>query len=51
MIELCPLCGGQGTVSKPPYIDGDVYMWIDNVCDGYTCKVCGGRGYIIVEGL
>lgn len=46
MIELCPKCLGQGTVSMPLYIDGDVHTWIDNVCGGYTCKVCGGKGYV-----
>ena len=46
--ELCPLCRGQGTVSKPPYIDGDVHEWTDGVCGGYTCKMCNGSGYIRV---
>lgn len=46
MIELCPMCGGQGTVSKPPYIDGDVHAWVDTVTGGYTCKMCRGRGYV-----
>lgn len=49
MIELCPLCNGQGTVSKPPYIDGDVSYWTDSVSGGYTCKMCGGRGYLILD--
>ena len=44
MKELCPLCHGQGTVSKPPYVDGDCPYWIDNVSGGYTCKICGGTG-------
>lgn len=48
MLELCPLCGGQGTVNKPPYIDGDVHEWCDNQSGGYPCKVCGGQGYIVV---
>jgi len=26
-IALCPNCGGQKTVSKPPYIAGDVNSW------------------------
>ena len=47
-ITLCPLYGGQGTVNKLPHIDGDVHEWVDTVSGGYTCKVCGGKGYICI---
>ena len=30
--QLCPKCNGQGTVSKPPYIAGDVYEWSSISC-------------------
>jgi DnaJ-class molecular chaperone len=46
MPELCPKCNGQGIVSTPPWLDGDVHFYVDNVSGGYTCKVCGGIGYI-----
>jgi hypothetical protein len=46
MIEICPKCLGQGTVSMPPFIDGNILYWIDNVSGGYTCKVYGGMGYV-----
>ena len=46
-IYLCPLCHGQGTVSKAPHIDGDVYEWTDNVSGGYTCRICKGLGYVM----
>jgi hypothetical protein len=45
-VKACPVCHGQGTVSKPPYIDGDVHIWMDNITGGYQCKVCGGQGYL-----
>ena len=47
-ITLCPLCGGQGTVSKPPWVDGDIHQWVSGSSGGYTCKVCGGKGYICI---
>ena len=46
--QTCPVCGGQGTVSKPPHIDGDVHEWDDGGTGGYTCRVCGGSGIIMV---
>jgi len=46
--EICPLCGGQGTVSKPTHIDCDVHEWTDNASGGYVCRICNGLGYIRV---
>lgn len=46
MPELCPKCNGQGTVSMPPWVDGDVPYWVDTGTGSYTCPVCGGVGYI-----
>lgn len=43
MKQICPKCNGQGTVSKPPHIDGDVYEWIDNQAGGYKCNLCDGE--------
>jgi len=50
--QLCPKCGGQGTVSKPPYVAGDVYEWTSSQCS-FICDVCDGKKiipmYIIQE--
>jgi chromosome segregation ATPase len=45
-IVLCPNCGGQKTVSKPPYIAGDVNAWADSGTPTYPCPTCDGRGWI-----
>ena len=43
--QLCPKCGGQGIVSKPPHIAGDVLEWVSS--EGvYTCNVCNGNKII-----
>ena len=39
--QLCPKCSGQGTVSKPPYIAGDVYEWTSSSTI-FICDVCNG---------
>lgn len=39
--QKCPKCDGQGTVSKPPYIAGDVHQWSAADCI-FTCDVCNG---------
>jgi len=44
--QLCPKCNGQGTVSKPPWIDGDIFEWIDSSAGGYICNVCNGAKII-----
>lgn len=43
--QLCPKCNGQGTVSKPPYISGDVYEWSSTSCQ-FQCDVCNGQKII-----
>jgi hypothetical protein len=40
--QKCPKCDGQGTVSKPPYIAGDVYEW-SGTSSQFQCNVCNGR--------
>ena len=40
-LQKCPKCDGQGTVSKPPHIPGDVYQWTSGVPE-YKCDVCNG---------
>lgn len=39
---LCPKCNGQGIVSKPPHIAGDVQEWISNQTS-YECNLCKGK--------
>ena len=39
--QKCPKCDGQGIVSKPPWIAGDVYEWSDTVGQ-HQCNVCNG---------
>ncbi len=43
--QTCPKCNGQGSVSKPPEIAGDITTWSD--CVGiHTCNVCNGEKVI-----
>ena len=43
--QKCPVCDGQGIVSKPPYIAGDVNKWVD-ITAVHTCHACNGAGII-----
>lgn len=43
--QLCPKCNGQGIVSKPPYVAGDVYEW-SSTQSSFTCDVCNGSKII-----
>jgi len=42
----CPVCHGQGTVSKPPYIAGDQPTWTASNSTPYPCPACNGTGVI-----
>lgn len=42
----CPVCNGQGTVSKPPSIAGDVETWSSSDLSVYPCPACGGTGIV-----
>jgi len=44
-LQLCPKCNGQGIISKPPWIAGDVNIWISTQVS-FTCDVCGGAKVI-----
>ncbi len=44
--QKCPKCDGQGTVSKPPWVDGDVNEWFSTTVGGYKCNVCHGAKII-----
>jgi len=43
--QLCPKCNGQGVVSKPPYVAGDVLQWTSGG-SAFTCDVCTGNKII-----
>ena len=43
--QLCPKCQGQGIVSKPPYIAGDIDQWTDS-SSSHSCDVCNGAKII-----
>ena len=45
--QKCPKCDGQGTVSKPPYVAGDVHEWVSTVTS-WTCDVCNGAKVLLV---
>ncbi len=39
--QKCPKCDGQGIVSKPPYVPGDVTQW-SATSTSFPCDVCNG---------
>lgn len=39
--QICPKCNGQGIVSKPPYIAGDINKWSSSAAS-FTCNLCNG---------
>ena len=42
----CPVCNGQKTVSKPPWIAGDINEWAGSGTDNYECHTCNGTGIV-----
>lgn len=44
--QKCPKCDGQGTVSKPPYIPGDVNVWTSTSMS-HACDICEGKRIIM----
>ena len=42
----CPVCNGQGLVSRPPGVAGDQASWSDTGTAPYPCSACGGRGIV-----
>jgi hypothetical protein len=44
--HLCPKCHGQKTVSKPPWVPGDVQTWTSSDAGPYPCPVCEGHGVL-----
>ena len=50
-VVLCPNCGGQKTVPKPPYIVGDANSWVSSSMEAFSCPACDGRGWIRVDSV
>ena len=45
---LCPKCNGQGTLSKPPEIPGDIHEWTSG-SSSFTCNLCNGAMVIPIN--
>jgi hypothetical protein len=46
-IKLCPKCNGQGIVSRPPYVCGDIDTWVSN-STSFTCDLCQGKKILLM---
>lgn len=44
--HCCPVCHGQGTVSKPPHVAGDITSWSSSDTKLYECPACKGTGIV-----
>lgn len=44
-MQKCPKCDGQGIVSKPPHVAGDVNEWTSSE-PSFQCDVCNGAKII-----
>lgn len=44
MTEVCPVCGGRGTV--PPGFYGDFEYGLGTTNARETCRSCGGKGIL-----
>ena len=40
--QLCPKCNGQGIVSRPPWIAGNLGSWMSSE-SSYECNLCHGK--------
>lgn len=50
--QLCPKCSGQGFVSKPSGLAGDVLTWSSSTTAAHVCDLCNGKKIISkVNGL
>ena len=48
IICVCPKCSGQGIVSKPPYVPGDVDQCSSSSC-AFVCDLCNGTKVFITS--
>ena len=46
----CPVCNGQGSVNRPPWVAGDQQEWSDTNTGPYLCQACQGTGILWREG-
>jgi len=44
--HICPVCTGQGHVSRPPWVPGDWLTWTDSTTGTYQCPACHGHGVL-----
>jgi hypothetical protein len=44
--HCCPVCNGHKTVSRPPWVAGDVESWVSTNTTGYECPACKGTGIV-----
>lgn len=42
----CPVCDGAGSISRPPWIPGDVPQWLASDTASHPCNACGGTGVL-----
>lgn len=42
----CPVCHSQKTVSKPPWVAGDVNTWVSGGVENYPCPTCNETGIV-----
>jgi RecJ-like exonuclease len=45
----CPVCDGQGLVSRPEWVAGDQLTWTSSEAGPYPCRRCDGIGTIEVR--
>ena len=46
--QICPKCTGQGLVSKPTYLAGDINSWASSQIS-HTCNLCKGKMIINID--
>ena len=42
----CPVCNGAKTVSRPPWVAGDIAVWGGSTTESYPCPACDGTGIV-----
>ena len=50
-VVRCPTCNGQTTVSRPPYVAGDLPEWSTTDIRLYPCPTCKAKGWIHIPDL